>query len=35
VWAGVELLVPAVAAWAGAWLMGRASLHRVGDAKAP
>lgn len=35
VWAGVELLVPAVAAWAGAWLIGRASLHRLSDATAP
>jgi len=34
-WAAVELLVPAAAAWAGAWLVGRASRHRLGDATAP
>jgi hypothetical protein len=35
VWAGIELLVPAVAAWAGARLAGRARIHRIGDATAP
>ena len=35
VWAGIELLVPAVAAWAGARLAGRALIHRPGDATAP
>jgi len=35
VWVGIELLVPTVAAWAGAWLAGRALLHRLGDATAP
>jgi hypothetical protein len=34
-WVAIELLVPAIAAWVGAWLAGRARPRHVGDATAP